>query len=76
MKCIVGLSGGVDSSTSAAIMKERGFEVVGCTFRMFETSGTSLAVSDAKRVADYLKIEHKVMDCVADFKRYVMDYFV
>jgi tRNA-specific 2-thiouridylase len=57
-------------------MKERGFEVVGCTFKMFESPGASLAVNDAKKVADYLNIEHKVMDCTADFKRYVMDYFV
>jgi tRNA-specific 2-thiouridylase len=76
MKCIVGLSGGVDSSTSAALMKEKGLDVVGCTFKMFETPGANLAVNDARKVADYLKIEHKVVDCVGDFKRNVMDYFI
>ncbi|MDR1560988.1 MAG: tRNA 2-thiouridine(34) synthase MnmA [Holosporaceae bacterium] len=76
MKCIVGLSGGVDSSTSAAIMKEKGVEVIGCTFKMMESKNTASAIQDAQKVADFLKINHIVIDCVKDFKNYVIDYFI
>jgi tRNA-specific 2-thiouridylase len=70
------MSGGVDSSTSAALMQERGFEVVGCTFKMFESEKSQAAIANARKVADYLKIEHEVVDCREDFKKHVMDYFV
>jgi tRNA-specific 2-thiouridylase len=70
------MSGGVDSSTSAAIMKERGFEVIGCTFRMFEAEKSNAAIANAKKVADFLKIDHEVVNCTAAFKKSVMDYFV
>jgi tRNA-specific 2-thiouridylase len=70
------MSGGVDSSTSAAIMKERGFEVIGCTFRMFEAEKSNAAIANAKKVADFLKIDHEVVDCTAAFEKSVMDFFV
>jgi tRNA-specific 2-thiouridylase len=76
MRCVVGMSGGVDSSTSAALMKERGFDVVGCTFKMFESEKSAAAINNAKKVADFLKIDHEVVDCVNEFKKSVMDYFV
>lgn len=76
MKCVVGLSGGVDSSSVAAVLKSKGYEVVGCTLKMFESSKSQAAVANAKKVADFLGIQHEVIDCVTDFKKYVTDYFV
>jgi tRNA-specific 2-thiouridylase len=70
------MSGGVDSSTSAAVMKERGFEVIGCTFLMFEAEKSNAAVANAKKVADFLKIDHEVVNCTMAFEKSVMDYFV
>jgi tRNA-specific 2-thiouridylase len=70
------MSGGVDSSTSAALMKDSGFEVIGCTFKMFEAEKSNAAIANAKKVADFLKIDHDVVDCVTEFKAFVMDYFV
>jgi tRNA-specific 2-thiouridylase len=70
------MSGGVDSSTSAAILKERGFDVIGCTFKMFESGKSKMAIDNARKVADFLKIGHEVIDCVEEFKKYVKDYFV
>jgi tRNA-specific 2-thiouridylase len=76
VKCVVGLSGGVDSSSVAAILKSKGYEVIGCTLKMFESPKSHAAIVNARKVADYLGIQHKVLDCVADFRKYVTDYFV
>lgn len=76
MKCIVGMSGGVDSSTTVALMKQKYDEVIGCTFKMFDSPKTEAAIEDAKKVADFLKIKHIVVDCRNDFKKCVMDNFV
>ena len=69
------MSGGVDSSTTAAIMLNAGNEVLGVTFRMFDSPGTDKAISDARAVADLLGIKHYVVDCTDVFKRHVTDYF-
>lgn len=76
MKCVVGLSGGVDSAVSAALMLRQGAEVVSCTLKMFDSPASVAAIKDAQRIADFLKIPHEVIDCVSIFKQSVMDYFV
>ncbi len=85
-KVAVGLSGGVDSSVAALLLKEQGYDVIGITMQTWDTeSGTEreevLAhgqrlLEDARRVADYLKIPHYVLDFHKEFKKYVVDYFV
>jgi tRNA-specific 2-thiouridylase len=70
------MSGGVDSSTSAALMKERGFEVIGCTLRMFDAEKVELSIENAKRVADFLKINHEIIDCRQKFGNCVLSTFV
>jgi tRNA-specific 2-thiouridylase len=57
-------------------MREKGFEVIGCTFKMFDSEGSKKAVDDAQQVAKFLGIQHEVADCIEDFKKYVMDYFI
>lgn len=75
-KCIVGLSGGVDSATSAFIMKEREYDVIACTLKLFNNKKAEDSIKDATDIADFLKIPLEVIDCAEEFEKTVIDYFV
>lgn len=73
----VAMSGGVDSSVSAAILKGAGHDVFGVTMRLWgEEDDSGPAVSAAASVCAALGIEHKVLDLRAGFARDVIEYFV
>tara|TARA_B100000965_G_scaffold364686_1_gene348531 strand:- start:101 stop:1216 length:1116 start_codon:yes stop_codon:yes gene_type:complete len=82
---VVAMSGGVDSSTVAGIMKKEGFKVIGITLKLYD-DGKEVAKSkqccsgqdimDAKRVAHKLDIEHKILYYQDKFKQGVIDNFV
>lgn len=86
-KVVVGMSGGVDSSVAAMLLKERGYDVIGVTMQIWQDEeqarqeqngcccGLS-AVEDARRVAEHLDIPYYVMNFKREFKSRVMDYFV
>lgn len=74
-KVLVGMSGGVDSSAAAIILKEQGYEVVGATMRLLPDADTQ-AENDAKAVCDILGIPHYVFDFTKEFKENVIEYFV
>lgn len=71
-KVAVGLSGGVDSSVAAYLLKEKGYDVIGITMRL--SSDTSVS-EDAKKVAEKLGIPYHVIDLRDEFKKYVIDNF-
>jgi len=74
-KVLVAMSGGVDSSVAAALLKEQGFEVCGVTMQLFGDKENS-AVNDAKIVADALSIPHYTVDAVDLFEQNVISYFI
>ena len=84
-KVVVAMSGGVDSSTVAALMKNEGYKVIGITLKLYDdTKEISKSkqccagqdILDAKRVADKLEIEHKILYYQSKFKNGVIDNFV
>lgn len=86
-KVVVGMSGGVDSSVAAYLLKQQGYDVIGVTMQIWQDEeeiknqenggccGLS-AVDDARRVATTLDIPYYVMNFKNEFKSSVMDYFV
>ena len=74
----VAMSGGVDSSVTAALLKQQGHEVIGITMRLFapHSSGAGSAVHDAAVVAAHLNIPHHVADFSTDFSRLIIGDFV
>ena len=84
-RVLVAMSGGVDSSVAAALLKEQGFEVIGITMDIYalpkQDCGDSRsccgrgAIADANRVAAQLKIPHYVINLRKSFQRWVVDDF-
>ena len=81
MKILVAMSGGVDSSAAALILREQGHEVVGVTMRLWggesDTGCCSVSdVDDARRVAQQVGIDHLVFNFSDDFDRHVVEPYV
>ncbi len=84
-KVVVAMSGGVDSSTVAGIMKKDGYKVVGITLKLYDDTKEVASskqccagqdIMDAKKVANRLNIEHKILYYQNKFKQGVIDNFV
>ncbi len=86
-KVVVGMSGGVDSSVAAYLLKKQGYDVIGVTMQIWQDEEQTVqeenggccglsAVDDARRVADALGIPYYVMNFKEEFQEKVIDYFV
>src|SRR6201989_1988020 len=83
-RVVVAMSGGVDSSVTAALLKSEGFDVVGVTLQLYDhgaathRKGACCAgqdIHDARRVAERIGIPHYVLDYESRFREEVMDSF-
>lgn len=86
-KVVVGMSGGVDSSVAAALLKDMGYEVIGITMQVWQDNDTEVAetqggccslaaVDDARRVCEKLDIRYYVLNFKNIFNEKVINYFV
>lgn len=90
MKILVGLSGGVDSSVAALILKQQGYEVIGVTMSIWGKNGIAAAegkhnacygpdevedIETAKKIADQIGIPYHVVDCVSKYEDIVIKNF-
>ena len=73
-KVLLGMSGGVDSSVSALLLKKAGYEVIGVTLELYNSNDNTY--EDAKKICDQLGITHFIYDFKNDFKKYVIDDFI
>ena len=90
MKILVGLSGGVDSSTAALILKQQGHEVIGATMSIWGKDGMALKsghknacygpdevedIEEARKIAKQLDIPYYVFNCVEQYEKIVLENF-
>lgn len=85
-KALIAMSGGVDSSVAALLMKEAGYDCVGCTMRLFDkedvnltteyTCGSTTDAEDAAAVATEVGIPHSVTNMQGRFREKVIDQFI
>ena len=87
MKVLVAMSGGIDSTMTALLLREQGYELVGVTFRTYDSMKDSClanekgcctidSIMEAKRLCDSLGIEHHIVDFRETFRQTVIENFV
>ena len=76
-KVLLGMSGGVDSSVSAILLKEAGYDVIGTTLELYGGSCCNISTNlDAKKVCEKIGIPHFTFNYTEEFKKHVVDDFI
>lgn len=75
-KVVLGISGGVDSSTSAYMLQQEGYEVIGVTLICSEEQKKSQDLIDARNLTKKLKIRHFELDIIDEFREKIIKYFI
>ena len=86
-RVVAAMSGGVDSSVAAYLLREEGYDVVGVTMRLWSADDSQITpdhqgccsiddIEDARRVCATIGVPHYVMDVRREFREHVIDYFV
>lgn len=76
LKIAVAMSGGVDSSVAAALLKKQGFEVSGIFMKLFDSPSFKASEKRARRIAKILGIPFLVLDLRKEFKKKIINYFL
>ena len=77
-KVLLGMSGGVDSSVSALLLKQSGYDVIGTTLELYVGSSCCNVNTylDAKKVCKQIGIPHFIFDCKEEFRKYIIQDFI
>ena len=72
----IGMSGGVDSSVAACLLKDKGYNVIGVTLELLDNEETKKSIEDAKNICKKIDIKHYVCDLQKEFKEEIVQNFI
>ena len=72
----IGMSGGVDSSVAACLLKDKGYNVIGVTLELLDNEETKKSIEDAKNICKKIDIKHYVCDLKKEFKEEIVQNFI
>ena len=72
----IGMSGGVDSSVAACLLKDKGYNVIGVTLELLDNEETKESIEDAKAICKKIDIKHYVCDLKEEFKEEIVQNFI
>ena len=72
----IGMSGGVDSSVAACLLKDKGYNVIGVTLELLDNEETKKSIEDAKNICKKIDIKHYVCDLKEEFKEEIVQNFI
>lgn len=73
---VIGMSGGVDSSVAACLLKEQGYHIIGATMYLLDNEETKKAIKDAKKICKQIGIDHYIFDLREEFKQKIIKNFI
>lgn len=72
----IGMSGGVDSSVAACLLKDKGYNVIGVTLELLDNEETKKSIEDAKNICKKIDIKHYVCDLKKEFEEEIVQNFI